>query len=276
MDIQFFCPRWGSENLSWDDFLKKAKTERYAGVEYAIAKEVSREELDQVWEKAEQYGLLIIAQHYDTADADFNRHYDTYSEWFEKLRPFNMARINSQTGKDFFSFEQNKSLTDVAEDFSINTAIPVSHETHRNKFSFAAHITKEYLIRIQALRLTLDISHWVCVAESYLEDQLEAVDLAISRTDHIHARIGYAEGPQISDPRIAEWQDVVNVHLSWWDKVIERKRKEGQSVFTICPEFGPYPYMVVSPLTRRPVADQWEVNVHMMNLLKERYARPKE
>jgi len=42
-------------------------------------------------------------------------------------------------------------------------------------------------------------------------------------------------------------------------------------ILTITPEFGPFPYMVSLPGTNEPIANQWEVNLFMMNLLKERY-----
>ncbi|GAB1483119.1 hypothetical protein MASR2M78_19350 [Treponema sp.] len=50
-------------------------------------------------------------------------------------------------------------------------------------------------------------SRWCTVAESYLEDQKEAVDAALSRTDHIHARVGFPEGPQVGDPAAPEWEE---------------------------------------------------------------------
>jgi len=271
MNLKFFCPRWGSENLNWDDFLQKVKSAGYSGIEYAIANESTPEELSQVWEKVEKYGLEVIPQHYGTYEADFPKHYDTFAAWFEKIRPFKALKIDSQTGKDFFTFEQNKQLIDLTVDYTKSSGVEVYHETHRNKFAFAAHITKEYLTRIPYLKLTLDVSHWVNVAESFLEDQEEAMALAISRTEHIHARVGYPEGPQVPDPRVPEWQEALNTHLAWWDKIIELKRQANQAVFTITPEFGPYPYMVSLPFTRQPITDQWEVNVYMMNLLRERY-----
>ncbi|HVI44614.1 MAG TPA: hypothetical protein VM802_07085, partial [Chitinophaga sp.] len=208
----------------------------------------------------------VIIQHYDTVDTDYSRHYDRYCSWLEKISPYPAVKVNSQTGKDYFSFEQNEKLISVAA--SCNKK--VVHETHRNKFSFAAHITRTYLMKIPELEITLDASHWVCVAESYLEDQEAAMQLALERTEHLHARVGYPEGPQVPDPRVKEWEYALNRHLSWWDKVAERKRREN-GFFTITTEFGPYPYMVNDPVTGRPIADQWALNVYMMNLLKERY-----
>lgn len=266
MNIEFYCPRWGSADLPWEIFCNKVKDAGYDGIEYAIAATTSTETLDEVWNTAGKYDLKIIAQHYDTYEADFSQHLKFYNAWLKKIGPYPVVKVNSQTGKDFFSFEQNKRLIEAASASGRN----VVHETHRNKFSFAAHITKEYLAKIPGLKLTLDASHWVCVAECYLDDQPEAMQLAIERTEHIHSRVGYPEGPQVPDPRITEWQDALNNHLNWWDKVVERKRQE-EATLTITTEFGPFPYMVNVPATGKPVSDQWEVNVFMMGLLKSRY-----
>lgn len=268
MDIQFFCPRWGSEHLPWDAFCRQVKQAGYDGIEYAIAATVTNKALDEVWDTAAKHGLRIIAQHYDTYEADFSTHYGLYQAWLQKIRPYEVVKINSQTGKDFFSFLQNKTLIEAAA----ATGLPVVHETHRNKFSYAAHITFEYLQSMPGLNITLDASHWVCVAESYLDDQQEALQLAIERTAHIHARVGYPEGPQVPDPRIPAWEEALNHHLNWWDKVVKRKRDES-SPLTITAEFGPFPYMVALPATGKPIAGQWEINAWMMELLKKRYAR---
>ena len=270
MLIEFFCPRWGSENIAWTDFLEKVKQSGYHGIEYGIAYDTPKAELDEVWNGAMKAGLKMIAQHYDTAEVDFSKHYDTYCAWLEKLRPYPVEKINSQTGKDYFSFEQNRKLIEAANE--IHTT--VVHETHRNKFSFAAHVTRDYLEKIHDLRLTLDVSHWVCVAESWLDDQPMALQIAIERTDHVHARVGYPEGPQVSDPRIEEWQSALNKHLQWWDKVMTRKRNQDANI-SITPEFGPYPYMVHDPLSGKPVSNQWDINVFMMDLLRKRYANKK-
>ncbi|HET7117269.1 MAG TPA: sugar phosphate isomerase/epimerase [Hanamia sp.] len=269
--MKFFCPKWGSENISWQDFFPKAKNAGYDGIEFGIPFDFPTATMDEIWNLAAKNNMLLIPQHYDTYEADFSKHFDAYSVWLEKLKPYKASKIDSQTGRDFFSFEQNYSLIKEAEKFTNETGVAIYHETHRNKFSFAAHVTKEYLKKIPSLKITLDISHWVCVAESLLEDQPEAVNLAIERTEHLHARVGYTEGPQVPDPRIAEWQQALQAHLIWWDKIAERK-KPGDEIFTITPEFGPFPYMVPLPETGKPISDQWGVNVYMMELLRERYS----
>jgi sugar phosphate isomerase/epimerase len=270
MEIQFYCPRWGSERLSWNAFFENVVAAGYDGVEYGIARDTSEKELDEIWNLAAKHKRKIIIQHYDTYEAEFSKHFDLYCGWLVKAEPYPCEKINSQTGKDFFSFEENKALINEAIHFTERTGTQVVHETHRNKFSFAAHVTKEFLENMPSLKITLDASHWVCVAESFLEDQAQAMQLAIEKTEHVHARVGYTEGPQVPDPRIDQWQHALNMHLSWWDKVVERKKIEN-NLLTIAPEFGPFPYMVPLPLTGEPITNQWDVNVYMMNLLKKRY-----
>ena len=270
MKTQFFCPRWGSEQLSWEIFCAEVRAAGYEGIEYAIAHTTTDRELEQAWNYAERNRLMMLPQHYDTAIPEFPRHLNAYHAWLERIKAYPAVMVNSQTGRDFFSFEQNSQLIGLAAEFSLSTGTPVCHETHRGKFSFAAHATLPYLQTIEDLKITLDISHWVNVAESYLDDQVPAVKLAIARTNHIHARIGHPEAPQVSDPRAPEWKEALDRHLNWWDQVAANKANQGQ-MLTITPEFGPFPYMVHLPATGSPIANQWEVNRYMMKLLNKRY-----
>lgn len=270
MQLKFFCPRWGSESIPWDEFAVKVKNAGYDGIEYGIANNTETSLLETVWEQAEKQGLLMIPQHYETNHSDINHHRDEYAAWLEKIAPFKAIKVNSQTGKDFFTFEENKTLIDLASRFSERTGTPLYHETHRGKFSFAAHIVKQYLDRIPDLQLTLDISHWVNVAESYLENQQDTVELAIQRTAHLHSRVGYPEGPQVSDPRAPEWAEALAHHVAWWKRIAKKTSEESaDAVLTITTEFGPYPYLVHLPYSREPIASQWDINVYMMGVLRE-------
>ena len=233
--------------------MKKVKAAGFDGVEYAITGDTPDRTLDEVWTLAEKYQLLMIPQHFDTVSADFNEHYDMYANWLERIRQYPALKINSQTGRDIFSFEQNVSLIQLAGE-------GVVHEMHRGKFSFAAHVTKPYLQALPELQLTFDISHWVAVAESYLEDQQAAVQLAIERAAHIHARVGFPEGPQIPDPRLPEWCKELDLHLRWWQQIVDK------GPVTITPEFGPFPYMTHD-------VSQWDINLFMKEIIKKRIVR---
>ncbi len=59
------------------------------------------------------------------------------------------------------------------------------------------------------MKINADFSHWVCVTESYLENFQDELNEAIYRAEHIHARVGFTQGPQIPDPGLPAWQEPV-------------------------------------------------------------------
>lgn len=216
--------------------------------------------------------LQYIAQHWETDNQNIE---DNKKNFEKRLRRAAVAKplfINSQTGKDHFSYEENVSLLLIAKAIAEDTGITIIHETHRGKFSFAAHVTKHFLKQLPWLQIALDISHWCATANTYLHDQPEAVQLAINRTYHIHARVGYTQGPQVPDPRDIIWKEAVDFHLKCWDKIINIKKESGVAIMTITPEFGAPPYLTLLPFTNEPICNQWDVNVYMMKLLKGRYS----
>ena len=103
MNIQFYCPRWGSENLSWDLFFEKAVAAGYDGVEFGIGNAVDMKELDEIWNLAEKYKMKLIAQCWENSDADFSKHLDVYCAWFEKIKPYPVIKIDSQTGREKYA-----------------------------------------------------------------------------------------------------------------------------------------------------------------------------
>jgi sugar phosphate isomerase/epimerase len=270
MKIKFFCPIWGSESLDLKLFLEKVKQSGYDGVEMSLPADPVRKK--EIVELISKHNLQLIAQHWETLTSDYEIHRIEYRKRLVNLATANPLFINTQTGKDYFSYEQNEGLINIADDLSRTYSIRIIHETHRGKFSFAAHIAAQYLRKMPNLRLGLDLSHWCNVAESWLDDQQEALDLALSRADHIHARIGFPEGPQIPDPRAPEWKEALDKHTGWWSKVIDQRHKEGWKEFTITSEFGPFPYMTILPFNKRPITDQWDVNVFMMQYLKSAFS----
>jgi sugar phosphate isomerase/epimerase len=145
----------------------------------------------------------------------------------------------------------------------------VLHETHRGRPTFSTTETLRHLEALPALRLTADISHWMCVHESDLSDQQEALDRVVPRVDHIHARVGYAEGPQVPHPLAPEYGAALEAHVRFWQAVLDARRVEGREWFTLTPEFGPPEYMPCLPFTRQPVADAWDVNVEFLAYLRQ-------
>ncbi|MDX9957722.1 MAG: sugar phosphate isomerase/epimerase [Spirochaetia bacterium] len=271
MELLFFCPRWGSEQLAFGDFCTKAKGAGYAGVEMNLPTG-EQDRTDGILDTLARHSLSFIGQHHQTHAADRVEHrkeLQAHLRWLASARPL---FINSQTGRDWFPFEDNLALIGAAQAVAEETGVTILHETHRGKFSFCAAATKPFLDRLADLRLSADFSHWCTVSESLLEDQEAAVSAAIEWTDHIHARVGHAEGPQVNDPRAPEWHTAFDAHLAWWDRIIQKHRERGTKTFTITTESGPFPYMPTLPWTGMPVASQWDINCYMMDFLRRRYA----
>ena len=272
IEVVLLCPRWGSEGIELPDFLDRARAAGFDGVELSLPDE--ERPRGAALEALACSGLAFVGQHHQTLEADFRAHREAYLKRLSALAAARPLLVNSQTGRDHFSFEQNLELLERARELEGKSGVPVVHETHRGRFSFAAHATRAYLEALPWLRLALDVSHWFNVAESWLEDQEAALELAVNRTLHLHARVGFPEGPQVPDPRAPEWRGALEVHLGVWDRVLRARAREGARRLSITAEFGPRPYMPHLPFADTPVADQWEVNRYEKDLLRNRYARP--
>lgn len=258
---------WGF-NGSYDEFCAKAKAAGYDGCEiWWPGNENDRKALFDALAKHN----LKIGFLYGSGEKDFVKHETQFKQFLADAAATKPVYINCHSGKDYFTVEQKEKLISFTAGVAAQSGVPIYHETHRGRALYSAPVTAELMKKIPSLRLTLDISHWCAVHESYLGDQEESISLALSRTDHIHARVGHPEGPQVSDPRAPEWNTAVQTHFAWWDKIVETKKKEGKRI-TFLTEFGPPDYMPTLPYTRQPLADQWAINVHMMEVLRKRYA----
>jgi sugar phosphate isomerase/epimerase len=267
--LKVLATNWGYQG-SIDAYCAKVKQEGYDGIEIWWSN--SQKEMEELFSVLKKYNLEVG---FLTAG-----HQSNYAEHFSSFKQMVTAAVNNKvqsplyinchSGKDYFSYEENKALIDFTMAMSKETGIKICHETHRSRMLFAAPVAKNFMQQIPGLRITMDISHWCNVSESLLADQQETVNLAIQRTDHLHARIGHAEGPQVSDPRAPEWEEAVKAHFAWWDAVVAIKKQKGE-VLTVLTEFGPPDYMPTVPYTHQPLADQWTINVYMMHLFRKRY-----
>lgn len=184
----------------------------------------------------------------------------------------NPLHVTLHAGRDHWPSHQLDHLAEdiIAERF--RTGLDVLVETHRARMLPSAHESERLLRRHPDLRITLDLSHWIVVAESLLADQSSAIDLAIERADHVHARFGHPQSPQIDDPDSPRWAAAVDSHLECWDRVVERLRDLGRRP-TFLAEFGPTDYATPDPRTGGPLGGPAELNLWMTRLLRDRYDR---
>ncbi len=267
--LKMLATNWGF-NGSIEEYCTQVKREGYDGIEiwWPGEKEKQAELFDALKKHSLEVGFLSAGN-----SSNFKTHLDDFKKMTEAAVYNNVQKplyINCHSGKDYFSYEENKAIINYTLFLAKQSGVNIYHETHRSRMLYAAPVAKIFFETIPALRITFDVSHWCNVSESLLEDQADTLQLAIQHTDHIHARIGHAQGPQVNDPRAPEWQAAANAHFSWWDKIVAQKKQSGQ-VLTVLTEFGPADYMPSLPYTKQPVANQWDINVYMMQLFKKRY-----
>lgn len=272
--MKFLCPRWGFEDIPWNVFLKQVKEEGYAGVEWF-----------PFGEPGDYRAVLALLQYYKLdfaivmAVIEPYRNFESYLQKLEmdlhqlmEIRDQNKAPLffSAQIGREFFDEQQIKKCLTLCQQIEEKYQTPIYQETHRNKWSYAAHIVAPVLANEPTLKLTLDVSHWFCVSESYLEDQQDAVNKAILHTKHIHARVGSTQSSQVWDPANAEYAEALAAHVKIWDQWIAQMKLANQPI-TITPEFGPPPYLVKGDRTNSLQDEQWRINAWMKDFLTNRY-----
>lgn len=275
MEIKFICPYWGLEGSTAAHFFRKVLDAGYDGVEINMPESslfVREFQAELTRIRATRKDFVFIAQQVLSSRQERVPEYiDRMKARLEALAVLEPDFINSHTGKDHFSFEDNCRAIEVAEDMSHRTGVRILHETHRGRFTFHAASLLPYLERFPKLQLTADFSHWCTVSESLLNDQQELLEKIVPFVHHLHARVGHAQAPQVNDPFAPEWKSHMEIFMGWWRLILETRRNAGDSIFTMCPEFGPVPYMPAMPITEEPVRDSWAVNVQMKDMLKTEF-----
>lgn len=270
MEIKILCPVWGHERVPIEDFAARVREAGFDGLETWVPED--REERRRLHRVIGELGMVWVSHQWQAAGDTPRAFGESFRRWLDNCAEGEPLLINSHTGKDYFSFEENLALVDIAKAFERENGVIVAHETHRGRVGFHPASAMDYF-RARDFAITADLSHWTCTTESFLENFSPAVDEAIRRTVHFHARVGFEEGPQVPDPRAAEWQPALQHFLGWWDRMVDARRAAGAKVLTITAEFGPPPYLPTIPFSGKPVADQFTINCYMKDLLRERYTR---
>ncbi len=120
MDIHFFCPLWGSESLSFSDFCSRVQKAGYTGVELSFPVGETKLRANRLAILAD-FGLLYIAQHWETTEPNLARHQDEYRRRLDFLAEAKPLFINSQTGRDWFTLDDNLSILSIADRVSADT-----------------------------------------------------------------------------------------------------------------------------------------------------------
>jgi len=182
------------------------------------------------------------------------------------MRP---RRISVITGSDSWADDIQDRFLEALLDRIEGCDYPVSLETHRSRSLFNPWRCAALMAKHPRLRLTADISHWCAVSERLMLPELEPISAIADRVDHIHARVGHAQGPSVGHPFAPEWGEALEAHRRCWQLFVLRQLERGHGASTITPEFGPDGYLPCLPFTAMPVADLGAINTAMAQWLRQ-------
>jgi len=184
--------------------------------------------------------------------------------------PTNPQFVTCLAGCDAWSPTTSIDFLGQALEIARQRGLTVAFETHRSRSTFNPWVTATILRQVPALRLTCDFSHWCCVCERLvLNEEPGLVALFARHALHVHARVGYAQGPQVPDPAAPEYATELQSHERWWE--ILASARPANAPFTMTPEFGPDGYLQTAPYTKAPAANLDDVNRWMARRLRERF-----
>jgi hypothetical protein len=200
------------------------------------------------------------------------RHFADFESGLERSLEARARFATCLTGSDSWPLSRAIDYLGRTNELARRRGLSVSFETHRGRPTYNPWSTRDILYALPELGLTCDLSHWCVVCERLVDDE-EALELALSRARHAHARVGYAQGPQVPDPRAPEHRADLERHEGWWTRIWQHARARADQIVTMTPEFGPDGYLHASPFSQEPVADLIEINRWMAARLRDAFAR---
>lgn len=254
MDLLLIRALWGIDQ-SWQEALSRIHDAGFHGIEAPLPHMTPREDFTAALTEYDFRCIPMIFTEGDTVDA----HIASFREQVEAALRYKPLLINAHDGRDAWSEDESSRYFEAVLAIENDLGAKVAHETHRGRILFNPWVTDRMLARFPELQLCCDFSHWVCVCERLIDDQMDILARCAERALHLHARVGYEEGPQVPDPRAPAYARHLEAHERWWDLIWTAQQQRGFAFSTLTPEFGPPPYLQTLPYTEQPVADLWGI-----------------
>ncbi|MDH5393770.1 MAG: TIM barrel protein [Gammaproteobacteria bacterium] len=195
--------------------------------------------------------------------ASLQQHLDSLETKLINSAAINPLFVTCLGGCDAWPENQSIEFFQRAIEMAEQFGLKISFETHRGRSLFNPWVTQRIVEQIPQILLTVDFSHWCVVCERLMDTELDTINAIANNVQHIHARVGYEQGPQVADPRAPEYEYALRAHQRWWQIIWQSQRQRQFSHTTMTPEFGPDGYLHELPYSKRPVADLWQLNQWM-------------
>ena len=276
MKLKLFKTLWGHDG-TLTSAIEQAVQADFDGIEGPAPENTA--DAQRLKRMLDDAGLLSIAEittagsYVPQRRASLQDHIDSFSAKLEHSLQLDPLFITCLGGCDAWPEEQSLEFFTRCIELATTAGIAVSFETHRSRSLFNPWITQRIVERLPEILLTVDFSHWCVVCERLMDTELDVIDAIADNVQHIHARVGYDQGPQVPDPRAPEYEYALRAHQNWWQLIWQSQLKRQFRTTTMTPEFGPDGYLHEAPFSREPVADLWQLNQWMAEEEKQHFER---
>ncbi|PLA73610.1 xylose isomerase [Hydrogenovibrio sp. SC-1] len=266
MQLKLFKTLWGHQ-LSFEQACEQASVANFQGIEGPAP--LDRNDQQQWsgmlrWHDLDYIAEIVTGGDYvPQRDWTPEQHLEEFQKRLEASMSLSPLLATCLTGCD--AWEESKSVDfygaalEIAKDYDI----PVCFETHRSRPLFNPWTTLRMVEQLPEMKLTADISHWCVVCERLMDSELDTLTQLAPKVHHLHARVGYDQGPQVPHPAAPEYQPALHSHQNFWQTVWQNHLDQQRAFTTMTPEFGPDGYCHLLPFTQAPVADIWQINQWM-------------
>jgi len=275
MQLKLFKTLWGHTG-TLEAAIAQAVEDRFDGIEGPAPADCR--EAAQMRERLSGAGLAFIAEittagsYVPDRRATPAQHLDSLARKLEHSLRLDPLFVTCLGGCDAWPEDDNIAFFAAAMERAAAAGIAIAFETHRSRAFFNPWVTARIVDALPALRLTCDYSHWCVVCERLLDPEIDLLEKLSRRAHHVHARVGYDQGPQVPHPAAPEYAPALRAHQSWWEMIWAAQAEQGRESVTMTPEFGPDGYLHEAPFSREPVAELRQLN-HWMADEERRHFR---
>ncbi|MBZ9664981.1 TIM barrel protein [Pseudomonas sp. LMG 31766] len=276
MRLEIFRTLWGYRG-SWQQALDEALGAGFDGIEARIPETAAQRAINA--RLLREQNVPYIATLF-TSTPVLPRQSDSPQVHLEDLRmkldwaaELSPRLVNVLPGNDRWALSEQVDFFGRAAELALACGLHVCFEIHRGRSLYSPWVTLDVIRQVPELHFTSDISHWLVTCERLLDDPADDLSAFIERVDHIQARVGYDQGPQVPHPGAPEYAEVLAFHQRHWESIWSSQEKRGLQITTLTPEFGPDGYLHHLPFTDVPVADLWQLNQWMARCERQHFHR---
>ncbi len=265
MNLQRFKTLWGHTG-SLDQAIEQVYSEGFQGLETPVPG--TPQEAEQLGQALTDNGLLWIQEICTTGsyvprrDATVEEHLVDFEHKIRSAAATGIKPlfVNVMGGCDAWTIDDSVRFFTEAQNIADKLNTPASFETHRGRSFFSPWNTTAILERVPHIDVTCDFSHWAVVCERLPHIEWDSIIRTARQARHIHARVGYDQGPQVPHPGAPEYAEALESHQQCWQAVWDAQAQRGLENTTMTPEFGTDGYLHLLPYTQAPIADLWSLN----------------